>query len=64
MITNADIYRCYSDLLKNFLLSNNIQYFLVARDIVTGKKFYAFEKTAKFLYVLNQWNENNPKQQH
>ena len=58
---NKDVYRCYNDLLKDFLAKNNIQYFLVARDIVTDQKFYAFEKTHEFLEVLNKWESNNPK---
>lgn len=58
---NKDVYRCYNNLLKNFLTKNGLKYFLVARDIVTNQKFYAFEKTSRFLNVLNQWEENNPK---
>lgn len=61
MITNKNIYRCYNDCLKDFLQKNNIRYFLVARDIVTGHKFYAFEKTDIFLDILKKWEENNPK---
>lgn len=58
---NKDVYRCYNSLLKNFLVKNNIRYFLVAKDIVTDRKFYAFEKTDSFLDALNKWEENNPK---
>jgi hypothetical protein len=58
---NKDVYRCYNNLLKIFLINNGLQYFLVARDIVTNQKFYAFEKTFEFLNVLNKWEENNPK---
>lgn len=61
MITNEIIYRCYNDYLKDFLRKNNIKYFLVARDIVTGHKFYAFEKTTALLDMLKKWEENNPK---
>lgn len=61
MMKNNDVYRCYDGLLKDFLLKNDIEYFLVARDIVTNKKFYAFEKNKKFFDVLNKWNENSPK---
>lgn len=63
MIDNKDIYRCYNNTLKNFLTKNNVKYFLVARDIVTNQKFYAFEKTDRFLCILNTWEENNPKNQ-
>ena len=58
---NKDVYRCYNCVLKDFLVENGIRYFLVAKDIVTNKKFYAFEKTNNFLDVLNKWEENNPK---
>ena len=61
VITNVDIYRCYSDPLKDFLIDNDIRYFLVARDIVTNKKFYAFEKNNRFLTALEQWESTNPK---
>lgn len=61
MITNESIYRCYNDCLKDFLQKNNIRYFLVARDIVTNKKFYAFEKNKNFFDAMNKWEENNPK---
>lgn len=29
---NKDVYRCYNDLLKDFLAQNNIRYFLVALE--------------------------------
>ena len=58
---NKDVYRCYNDLLKNFLIESGLKYFLVARDIVTNQKFYAFEKTEQFVNILNKWEENNPK---
>ena len=61
MIQNQDVYRCYNDLLKNFLVKNGQRYFLVARDIVTNQKFYAFEKTNDFFNTLNLWENNKPK---
>lgn len=61
MIQNKDVYRCYSGLLKDFLANKGIEYFLVARDIVTKQKFYAFEKTNDFHNALIQWEKNNPK---
>ena len=61
MIKNKDVYRCYNNLLKEFCAKNGIKYFLVARDIVTNRKFYAFEKTEEFLNVLRMWDRNNPK---
>lgn len=61
MITNKDIYRCYSVNLMQFMADNDIRYILVAKDIKSSKVFYAFEKTEKFLQLLQQWVENNPK---
>ena len=61
MITNKDIYRCYSTNLMQFMATNGIRYFLVAKDIKSNKVFYTFEKTEKFLQLLQQWVDNNPK---
>lgn len=61
MITNQDVYRCYSVNLMRFMEEYNIRYFLVAKDIKSNKVFYAFEKTDKFLQLLQQWIDNNPK---
>lgn len=60
-MTNQNVYRCYNELLKDFLVKNNVRYFLVARDIVTNHKFYAFEKTNEFLNALTEWEKNSPK---
>lgn len=61
MIKNTDIYRCYSANLMQFMAENDIKYILVAKDIKSNKVFYAFEKTGKFLQLLQQWVDNNPK---
>ena len=61
MLTNDSVYRCYSITMKNYLEQKGIRYFLVANDIVTNKKFYAFEKTDAFINAMQQWNESNPK---
>lgn len=61
MITNKDVYRCYSVNLMQFMAENDIRYILVAKDIKSNKVFYAFEKTNKFLCLLQQWIDNNPK---
>jgi hypothetical protein len=44
-----------------YLAKNNIRYILVAKDIKSSKVFYAFEKTERFLRLLQQWIDNNPK---
>ena len=63
MIQNTDIYRCYSNCLKEYLTSHDIKYFLVAKDIKSNKVFYAYEKNANLLNVIQQWENNNPKKQ-
>jgi hypothetical protein len=61
MITNKDIYRCYSVNLKEFMALHNIRYFLVALDSKTHRTFWAYEKTEEFNILLQKWIDNNPK---
>ena len=61
MITKEDFYRCYSFNLMKYLEKYNIRYLLVAKDIQSNKVFYLFEKTTKFNQLLQQWENNNPK---
>ena len=61
MISNENVYRCYSVNLMRFMEEHNIRYFLVAKDIKSNRVFYAFEKTEKFLQLLQKWIDNNPK---
>lgn len=61
MIENKDVYRCYSVNLMQFMTFNNIRYFLIAIDVVTHRQFWAYEKTARFNELLEQWNDKNPK---
>ena len=61
MITNKDIYRCYDINLMQFMASNDIRYFIVAKDIKSNRVFYGFEKTESFMCLLQQWIDNNPK---
>ena len=60
MITNKDIYRCYSVNLMQFLSANNIRYVLIAKDIKTSRTFWAYEKTEAFDVLLQRWINNNP----
>ena len=62
MITNSDIYRCYSVNLKDFMSQHNIRYFLVALDSKTFRTFWVYEKTPMFNALLDIWISNNPKQ--
>lgn len=60
MITNKDIYRCYSVNLMQFLSKHNIRYVLIALDVKSYRKFWAYIKTDEFNNLLQQWVENNP----
>ena len=60
MITNKDVYRCYSVNLMQFLTTHNIRYFLIAIDVVTHRQFWAYEKTERFNALLQEWINNNP----
>ena len=61
MISNKDIYRCYSVSLMQFLSQNNERYILIAKDIKSDRQFWAYVKTDKFDGLLQQWVDNNPK---
>ena len=61
MVTNLDIYRCYSVNLMQFLSQNGERYILIALDIKSQRKFWAYIKTTQFNKLLQQWIDNNPK---
>lgn len=61
MIQNTDIYRCYSVNLMQFLAQNDQRYILIALDVKSQRKFWAYVKTDKFNKLLQQWIDNNPK---
>lgn len=61
MITNKDVYRCYSVNLQQFMAKNHIPYFLIAKDIQSNRTMWCYEKTDEFCKLLQQWIENNPK---
>lgn len=56
-----EIYRCYSNNLKEFLMTGGLRYLLLAKDIKTDKTFWAFEKTEKFESLMKKWEENSPR---
>lgn len=62
MIDNKSIYRCYSVNLMQFLSKNGIRYILIALDVKSKRKFWAYIKTDSFNNLLKQWIDNNPKQ--
>ena len=61
MIQNTDIYRCYSVNLMQFLSRNDVRYILIALDVKSQRKFWAYVKTDKFNTLLKQWIDSNPK---
>ena len=61
MVTNKDIYRCYSVNLMQFLSKHNIRYILIAKDIKSDRQFWAYIKTNEFNQLLQQWVNHNPK---
>lgn len=61
MISNTDIYRCYSVPLMQFLSNNGVRYIIIALDIKTQRKFWAYIKTDEFNKLLQIWISNNPK---
>lgn len=61
MLTNKDLYRCYSVNLMQFLSANDIRYVLIAKDIKTDRTMWVYEKTQRFNEFLNKWIVNNPK---
>ena len=61
MISNKDIYRCYSVNLMQFLSENNERYILIAKDIKSDRQLWAYVKTDRFNELLQQWIDNNPK---
>lgn len=61
MISNTDIYRCYSVNLMQFLSQHEVRYILIAKDIKSDRQFWAYVKTDEFNTLLKQWIDNNPK---
>lgn len=54
------VYRCYSNNLKGYLMDNGLKYLVVAKDIVTDKTFWLFEKTDRFEKLMQEWMDNSP----
>ena len=43
------------------MAKNDIPYFLIAKDIQSNRTMWCYEKTDEFCKLLQQWIENNPK---
>jgi len=54
-------YRCYSDSIKKFVMERGCKYILIAKDCVTDKMFWLFEKTEQFNNALCEWKKQHPK---
>lgn len=52
MITNTDVYRCYSVNLQQYLTENGMRYFLIAKDIKSSRTFWAYEQ---YKIILNDY---------
>jgi len=50
------IFRCYSVMLKKFLLESELEYFNVGVNDA-GMTYWDFAKTPKFKKALDQWDE-------
>ena len=61
MMQSENVYRCYSNCLKEHLTNGGVRYFLVAKDIKSNKVFYAYEKTERLFDLIQEWEHNNPK---
>lgn len=61
MLTNKDLYRCYSVNLMQWLSKNGIKYVLICHDVKSFRKMWIYEKTPEFYEYLNQWIANNQK---
>ena len=55
MLTKDNLYRCYSDRLTKYLNEHGLPYLLIAIDVVTGKKFWLFEKTPELFSYMDEW---------
>ena len=52
MITNTDVYRCYSVNLQQYLKENGMRYCLIAKDIKSSRTFWAYEQ---YKIILNDY---------
>jgi len=61
MFINNKFYRCYSNPIKEFAMENGCRYVLIAKDCVTDKLFWLFERTDKFNNSLEEWKRQHPR---
>ena len=60
-ITKEMLYRCYSPNLMKFALSEGCKYLFIGIDILSGKKFWIFQKNSNFINSLDKWESTKPK---
>lgn len=54
------VYRCYSNNLKEFLMSKGIDYITIAKDHKTDKTFWMFLKSEELDKALTEWTDSKP----
>lgn len=52
---NSIIFKCYSNNLKNFLITNGVSYDSVVKDINNNKTIWLFVKDKKFQEVMSMY---------
>lgn len=53
-------YKCFSNNLKEFLMSRGLEYITIAIDPKTNKTFWMFLKTNELDLALTEWSSSKP----
>jgi hypothetical protein len=61
LITQEQLYRCFDQKLKWYLLDNGCKYLMVARSTTSDDKFWLFERTDNFEDLLKVYKLENYK---
>lgn len=59
-MSKVKIYRCYSNNLKEFLMSKGLEYVEIAKDCRTDKTFWMFLKCEDLDIALTEWTKARP----
>lgn len=54
-------YKCFSVPLKDFLMSNGLEYITVAKDPKSLSTFWLFLRSNELDKALTDWSNNKPK---
>lgn len=60
MENRVRVYRCYSNNLKEFLMSKGFEYIDIAKDHRTDKTFWMFLKCEGLDKALTEWTNSKP----